>query len=119
MVLDEPTAQLDPIGKYEVFKVIEDLTLEGLTTIVVEHEIEELAHFADNIILLHEGKILSYGKAKKVLTEVEKLKAIGEDPPSVTELTYLLDKELDLSLVNYPITLDEAIKIYKELMVSS
>ncbi len=115
LVLDEPTAQLDPIGKFEVFSVIEKLAQEGSTIVVVEHEIEELATFADNILLLDEGKIKAYGSAKEVLTQVEKLKSLGVDPPSVTELTYYLNRELGTEL-EVPITLEEAIKIYAEAL---
>ncbi len=113
LVLDEPTAQLDPIGKFEVFSVIEKLAKEGSTIVVVEHEIEELATFADNILLLDQGRVKAYGPARDVLTQVEKLKSLGVDPPSVTELTYFLNKELGTNL-EVPITLDEAIKIYSE-----
>lgn len=115
LVLDEPTAQLDPIGKFEVFSVIENLAREGSTIVVVEHEIEELATFADNILLLDEGRVKAYGSAKDVLTQVEKLKSLGVDPPSVTELTYYLNRELGTEL-EVPITLEEAIKIYAEAL---
>lgn len=115
LVLDEPTAQLDPIGKFEVFSVIKRLAQEGSTIVVVEHEIEELATFADNILLLDEGRVKAYGSAKEVLTQVEKLKSLGVDPPSVTELTYYLNRELGTEL-EVPITLEEAIKIYAEAL---
>lgn len=115
LVLDEPTAQLDPIGKFEVFSVIEKLARQGSTIVVVEHEIEELATFADNIILLDQGRVKAYGSAKDVLTQVEKLKSLGVDPPSVTELTYYLNREVGADL-EVPITLDEAVKIYAEAL---
>jgi len=115
LVLDEPTAQLDPIGKFEVFSVIKKLAEEGSTIVVVEHEIEELATFADNIMLLNEGRVVAYGPARKVLGMVEELKKCGVNPPSVTELTYLLKKEVGVDL-EVPITLEEAIKIYGEAL---
>ena len=115
LVLDEPTAQLDPIGKFEVFSVITKLAEEGSTIVVVEHEIEELATFTDNILLLDQGRVKAYGSAREVLTMVEKLKSVGVDPPSVTELTHILNKELGLNLEE-PITLEEAFKIYSEVL---
>lgn len=115
LVLDEPTAQLDPIGKFEVFSVIKKLADEGSTIIVVEHEIEELATFADNILMLNEGRIVAQGPARNVLSMVEELKKYGVNPPSVTELTYLINKELGAKL-DVPITLEEAIKIYSEAL---
>jgi len=116
LVLDEPTAQLDPIGKFEVFETIKELAAGGQTIIVAEHEIEELATFADEIIALYDGEMVLKGEGKKVLSSVEKLKEIGVDPPSVTELTHLLKNELGISQDEYPITLDEAIKFYGEVL---
>jgi len=116
LVLDEPTAQLDPIGKFEVFETIKELAAGGQTIIVAEHEIEELATFADEIIALYDGEMVLKGEGKKVLSSVERLKEIGVDPPSVTELTHLLRNELEISQDEYPITLDEAIKLYGEVL---
>ena len=115
MVLDEPVALLDPIGKSEVLSVVKELAVEGSTIVIAEHEIEELAYFADRILVLNEGKMVSLDDSKKVLSEVEKLKKIGIDPPSVTELAYLLERDLGIKL-EYPITLPEALKIFGELM---
>ncbi|WP_218042136.1 energy-coupling factor ABC transporter ATP-binding protein [Infirmifilum lucidum] len=115
VVLDEPTAQLDPIGKFEVLAVIEKLAREGSTIIIAEHEIEDVAYFADKALLLHNGRVLAYGPLRNVLRDVEKLKSVGVDPPSVTELTHYLVKELGADL-EYPVTLEEAVKIYSELV---
>ena len=115
MVLDEPVALLDPIGKSEVLSVVKELAVEGSTIVIAEHEIEELAYFADRILVLNEGRMVSLDDSKKVLSEVEKLKKIGIDPPSVTELAYLLERDLGIKL-EYPITLPEALKIFGELM---
>ena len=115
MVLDEPVALLDPIGKSEVLSVVKELAIEGSTIVIAEHEIEELAYFADRILVLNEGRMVSLDDSKKVLSEVEKLKKIGIDPPSVTELAYLLERDLGIKL-EYPITLPEALKIFGELM---
>lgn len=116
LVLDEPTAQLDPIGKFEVFSTIKELASEGQTIIVTEHEIEELATFADEIIALYNGEAVLKGDGRKVLSSVERLKEIGVDPPSVTELTHLIRNELGISREDYPTTLDEAIELYSEVL---
>ncbi|MEZ0346816.1 MAG: ATP-binding cassette domain-containing protein [Infirmifilum sp.] len=115
IVMDEPTAQLDPIGKFEVLSVIEKLAREGSTIIIAEHEIEEIAYFADKALVLYNGQPIAYGPTKSVLSQVERLKEIGIDPPSVTELAYALRKELGND-AEYPITLEEAIKVFSELM---
>lgn len=116
IVMDEPTAQLDPVGKTEVLETMRALNKEGYTIIVAEHEIEELANFADRIIALHEGRIVLDGSKRRVLTDVDQLKKIGVDPPSVTELSRLLAEKAEFAPNQYPITLDEAITLYRELV---
>lgn len=116
IVMDEPTAQLDPVGKSEVLETMHALNKEGYTIIVAEHEIEELATFADRIIALNEGRIVLEGSARNVLTQIEQLKKIGVDPPSVTELSHLLAVKAGLSPERYPITLDEAVTLYRGLV---
>ncbi len=116
MVLDEPTALLDPIGRYEVFSTIKELIAEGSTIVIAEHEIEELAYLTDRILFLKDGRIISFDDTKNVLSEVSKLKEAGIDPPSITELTYELEKELGIEFENYPIKLSEAVKLYSEVL---
>lgn len=116
IVMDEPTAQLDPVGKTEVLETMRALNKEGYTIIVAEHEIEELATFADRIITLNQGRIILEGSTRDVLTRVDELKEIGVDPPSVTELSKLIAEKADLTADQYPITLDEAITLYRDLL---
>jgi len=116
IVMDEPTAQLDPVGKTEVLETMRALNREGYTIIVAEHEIEELATFADRIIALNEGRILFEGPTRTVLTRIDELKKIGVDPPSVTELSHVLAQRANLKPEAYPITLDEAIAFYRDLL---
>ncbi|MEM3521960.1 MAG: ATP-binding cassette domain-containing protein, partial [Candidatus Bathyarchaeia archaeon] len=114
MVLDEPVALLDPIGKYEVFSTIKELIVEGSTIVIAEHEIEELAYLTDYIVLLDEGRVVSINDSRSVLSQVSKLKEIGIDPPSVTELAYMLEQNLGIKFTQYPIKLPEALKLYSE-----
>jgi len=116
IVMDEPTAQLDPVGKTEVLETMRALNKEGYAIIVAEHEIEELATFADRIITLNEGRLILEGSTRDVLTRVGQLKRIGVDPPSVTELSQLLSEKAGLTPDQYPITLDEAITLYRGLV---
>jgi len=115
IVMDEPTAQLDPLGKYEVLSVIEKLAVSGSTIVLAEHEIEEVVYFADKMLLLDKGEAVAYGDTRKVVTMVEELKRRGVDPPSVTELTSLLKEKTGVD-VALPVTLEEAVKIYSELL---
>lgn len=116
IVMDEPTAQLDPVGKTEVLETMRALNKEGYTIIVAEHEIEELATFADRIVTINEGRIILEGSTRDVLTRVPELKRIGVDPPSVTELSQLLAAKADLKPDKYPVTLDEAVTLYRNLL---
>lgn len=116
IVMDEPTAQLDPVGKTEVLETMRALNKEGYTIVVAEHEIEELATFADRIITLNEGRVILQGSTRDVLTRIAELKKIGVDPPSVTELSGLMAEKARLRTDRYPITLDEAITLYRKLL---
>ena len=115
IVMDEPTAQLDPLGKYEVLSIIEKLAESGSTIVLAEHEIEEVVYFADKMLLLDKGEAVAFGDTRKVVTMVEELKRRGVDPPSVTELTSLLKEKTGVD-VALPVTLEEAVKIYSELL---
>jgi len=116
IVMDEPTAQLDPIGKTEVLQTMRELNRQGYTIIVAEHEIEALATFADRLIVLDNGRITEQGKTREILTKVKKLKEIGIDPPSVTELCDLLSNELLIHEEKFPITLDEATVLFSQAL---
>lgn len=116
IVMDEPTAQLDPVGKTEVLETMRALNKQGYTIIVAEHEIEELATFADRVITLHDGRVVLEGSTRGVLTQIARLKKIGVDPPSVTELSQLVAEKTSLTPDKYPITLDEAIDLYRGLL---
>jgi energy-coupling factor transport system ATP-binding protein len=116
LVMDEPAAQLDPLGKTQVFNVLKELLYDGATIVVAEHEIEELATFTDRMILLEGGRIISEGVSRDVLRQVELLKSAGVDPPSVTELAYLVENVCRINLGQYPITIDEAVSLFLELL---
>ncbi len=116
IVMDEPTAQLDPVGKTEVLSTMRELKKQGYTIIVAEHEIEALASSVDRVIVLDKGRIVNQGTARDVLTEVRKLKDLGLDPPSVTELSDLLSLDLALDRGMYPIDLDEATGLFSRLL---
>lgn len=114
IVMDEPTAHLDPIGKTEVLQTMRELNRKGYTIIVAEHEIEALATFADRIIVLDDGRMIAQGDTRSVLTMVKKLKEVGIDPPSVTELCEILSNELMIRKERFPITLEEATALFSQ-----
>lgn len=93
IILDEPTAMLDPIGRKEVINTVRRLNKEdNITIILITHYMEEAIE-ADNIFVMDEGKIVMEGVPKKVFAQVDKLKQLKLDVPQVTELAHLLKKE--------------------------
>ena len=83
--LDEPTTDLDPVGKLDVFRIADSLSAQDVTLIVVEHEVQE-AVTASRLVLMHEGRIVRDGPAREVLREVELFEAIGIQPLQIPEL---------------------------------
>lgn len=111
LILDEPTSNLDPIGKEEVFSVTRKLNQEeGMTVIIAEHEVEVIADFADKLVLLDEGKINEIGTPKEIFPKfVDHQEKVGVRVPQVTELA---SKKPEL-FESIPVTLDEAERVYK------
>lgn len=92
IVLDEPTAMLDPKGRKEVIGTIQRLNQEeGTTVLLITHYMNEAA-LADRIIVMDEGQVVLEGTPKEVFVHVEELKRIGLDVPQTTELMYQLRK---------------------------
>ncbi|MDE7287971.1 MAG: energy-coupling factor transporter ATPase [Oscillospiraceae bacterium] len=90
IVLDEPTAMLDPHGRRSVLKTIRKLNREfGITIVLITHYMDEAAQ-ADRIVVMDNGEILMDNVPKEVFSNVELMKKIGLDVPQVTELMYLL-----------------------------
>lgn len=103
IVLDEPTAMLDPKGRSEVMKTVKELNSKyGITIILITHYMEEAAQ-CERIIVMDKGKVLMDDSPKQVFSRVEELKAVGLDVPQVTELVYELNKyglKLDTLIIN-------------------
>jgi energy-coupling factor transporter ATP-binding protein EcfA2 len=86
-VLDEPTAQLDPIGNVEVFDVLERLNRErGVTVVVATHNSEDVARVASRVIVLGEGRILADGSPREIFRQVELLDRVGINVPEVARI---------------------------------
>ncbi len=97
IVLDEPTAMLDPRGRREVMATVKRLNEEyGITVIFITHYMDEAVK-ANRVIVMDNGKIVLDGKPKEVFVRIDTLKKIGLDVPEATELTHLLiGKGIDL-----------------------
>lgn len=109
IILDEPTAMLDPNGRKEVIRAVRALNqVEGITVILITHYMEEIIH-ADRVIVMDKGKVAIQGTPREIFTQVERLKELRLDVPQVTLLAY----ELKKSGVNLPegiLTREELVK---------
>ena len=97
IILDEPTAMLDPNGRKEVIRTVRELNKsQGVTVLLITHNMEE-ATWADRIIVMDDGKIVMDGKPREIFSKVRQLKECGLDVPQATELAYEL-KEAGMPL---------------------
>ena len=84
LILDEPTAGLDPQGREEILDLLSGLNKEGMTVILVSHSMEDMANYVGRILVLDKGRILLDGSGREVFSNVEKLEEIGLAAPEVT-----------------------------------
>ena len=93
IVLDEPTAMLDPLGRKDVLNVLHELNRqENVTVILITHCMEEVIDI-DKLYVMDDGKLVMSGTPREIFSQVEKLKELRLDVPHVTELAYELQKE--------------------------
>lgn len=94
LILDEPTAGLDPGGRIRLFNLLEELNCRsGLTVIVSTHHLNTLAALADRVMVLKEGRVVLCGSADEVFSKREELYAIGLSLPDITEIMCSLAEE--------------------------
>lgn len=114
IILDEPTAMLDPDGRKEVIRAARALNqVEGITIILITHYMEEVIH-ADKVYVMDQGKVVMQGKPRDIFSQVESLKELRLDVPQVTELAYRLKKE-GLDLPDGILTQQELVQELKKL----
>jgi len=113
LVIDEPTSQLDPKGTEDIFKIINLMANEGKTIILVEHKLELIAEYAENILVFDEGEIILSGKAEEVLNNKILLeKEIGMTQYSM--LAYELEKAGKVEFEEIPITKEKIVELLKK-----
>ncbi len=109
IVLDEPTAMLDPLGRKDVLNVLHELNRqENVTVILITHYMEEVIDI-DKLYVMDDGKLVMSGTPREIFSQVEKLKELRLDVPHVTELAYELQKE-GVPLKNGILTSEEFIE---------
>ena len=114
IVLDEPTAMLDPIGRREIMKTIKELNSLGVTIVLITHYMDEVAQ-AKRVVVIDNGEIVLDDTPKGVFSQAKKIKDMGLDVPQVTELTHALydcGVGLDLDII----TEDECYNALFELL---
>jgi energy-coupling factor transport system ATP-binding protein len=92
LVMDEPTANLDPAGTADVFAIARRLNRDArMTVIVVEHDVEALAGFADRIVVLDAGRVVLQGSPAEVFGAIDRVAGLGLRSPQVTEFAHAID----------------------------
>ena len=108
IVLDEPTAMLDPNGRKEVLKAVRELNeKEGVTVILITHYMEEVV-FADHVFVMDQGRVVMQGTPREVFSRVEELKALRLDVPKVTLLAHEL-KQAGVEIPDGILTIEELV----------
>lgn len=117
IILDEPTAMLDPQGRKEVLAAIKRMNREkGITIVLITHYMEEAAQ-CGRVVVMDKGRVVLDDKPEKVFSQVDKLKSIGLDVPQVTELAWELKKSgLDISpeIISEDECVEAILRIFKE-----
>lgn len=114
IILDEPTAMLDPNGRKDVIRAVRALNdVEKITVVLITHYMEETIH-ADRIFVMDKGKIAMEGTPKEIFSQVERLKELRLDVPQVTLLAYELQKK-GIALPDGILTTEELVNALKQI----
>ena len=106
LVLDEPTAGLDPIGRKELMTLFKKLHQDGITIVLVTHLMDDVAEFADQVYVMEKGKLVKGGKPSLVFQNVEFMEKIQLGVPKITRFAQRL-ADRGLSFKQLPITIEE------------
>ena len=110
MILDEPTAGLDPEGVDKVLNILNNLNKEGMSIVISSHDIEMVNHFADKIFVLYDGEIIAEGDRHQIFSDKELLKKAHLKAPVTTEILYKLKEngwDVDTEKISINETVDE------------
>lgn len=106
LVLDEPTAGLDPIGRKELMTLFKKLHQDGITIVLVTHLMDDVAEFADQVYVMEKGKLVKSGKPSLVFQNLEFMEKIQLGVPKITRFAHRL-AERGVSFKQMPITIEE------------
>ena len=117
LILDEPTAGLDPAGRDEILGLLLQMKKDlGITIILVSHSMEDVAEYVDRIIVMNSGEVMFDGVPKEVFSHYKELEAVGLAAPQVTYLMHDLAKKgipVDLSATTVAEARDSILKAFK------
>jgi energy-coupling factor transport system ATP-binding protein len=117
LVLDEPTAGLDPKGRNEIMELFYRLHKEKkLTTILVTHSMEDAAKYADEIAVLHQGELKMKGSPKEIFRLTRELEQLGLDLPESIKFVMKLEEKFSLTVEDKPLTLEETADFIEALL---
>ncbi|MCR8455740.1 MAG: energy-coupling factor transporter ATPase [Candidatus Korarchaeota archaeon] len=120
LILDEPTANLDPRGAKEVLSVIDRLVRElNITVLLIEHRLEEVTKYADKVVVMNKGEILAEGSPKKVFGDpqiIDLLYNIGIRPPWHIEILHKVAQRRNVRIDEIPLTIERAAEILSKIL---
>ncbi len=119
LVLDEPTSGLDPLGREQIMRFILALRDQGVTLVIVSHNMEELARYCDRLGVISEGRTVMIGSPAEVFGQPEKLRELGLGVPAVTDVMNQLQHAGGVGEVGAVLTIQHALKILIEAIGAS
>ncbi|MBM7705114.1 energy-coupling factor ABC transporter ATP-binding protein [Metabacillus iocasae] len=118
LILDEPTAGLDPRGRKEIMEMIYTLHKQkNLTTILVTHSMEDAAYYADQVVVMNKGSIAMKGSPKEIFSRYEELKGYGLDVPESLSFMLKVQEQFGLKMSEPALTFEEVVSQVKALML--
>lgn len=108
LVLDEPAAGLDPAGKQEILSLMSTLhKAQGLSIVLVTHDMDDVAHYADDVIVMEKGRIVMHDKVREVFSNQKLLTPLHIDLPSALKFQYKVEESTGTKLPQTCLTIDE------------
>jgi len=115
LILDEPTSQLDPVGTEEVFSTVHELNQDlGMTIVMASHSAEEMAKYADRIVLISKGKIVALGTPDEIYSQIELMAENDLRPPQVASTFYSIGKS-GITVPRIPVRMRDAVPMLDDL----
>lgn len=109
LVLDEPTAGLDPAGRRELMQLFAELHAQGLTLVLVTHLMDDVANFADQVFVMSQGQLVRSGHPKAIFQDIDEMTRLQLGVPKITQFAYQLQQQ-GLHFDSLPITISEFVE---------